>query len=216
MEIDLNRGQQYAKRISHKPVRIFYFLCSLFLLIAAILPIAVGEEAYIASAAIGGFALFLFLLLYSQTSAWSVLYFVGEEGIYLKRSWFKNKIAFSEISTIKIVNEEEAKKILYNVDEKRVASINSGDIGSAFKNQIAFGRTTMYSSVPILTSETRGMSYRIRSHSLSTEGDFVFIFLKDDRIFAITPSDCSDFMEGVKFYGKGYIKEIKSNGEIEF
>ena len=212
--MNLSNGQTYYKRITHKPVRVFYVLCAVFLLIAAILPFAAGEEAYIASACIGEFSLFLFLLLYSQTVAWSVLYHVSEEGIYLKRSWFKSKIAFTDILKLKIANKEETEKVLLEVDEKRVAAINTGDIGNAFKNQIAFGKTTMFSSVPIVGSETKGSSFKIRSHSIRTEGEFIIIYLKDDRIFVISPLDCHDFMEGVKFYSKKSLKEDIANREL--
>lgn len=206
-KIDLQRGQKYAKRISHKPVRIFYFICSFFILIALIMPFAIGKDAYLASAGMGAFAGLLFFLVYSQTSAWSVIYFVGEDGIFLKRSWFKTQILFSEIEKIKIVSEEEAEKILYDIDDERVNAINSADITNAFKNQINFGKATMYSSVPIVGSETRGRSFRIRSHGIDTDGEFVFIFLKSGKSLALTPLDSKEFLDGIKFYAKGILKE---------
>ena len=200
-EIFFDQGEFFEKRISHKPVRLFYVVIGLFLLVALLLAIFIGEDAYPAAAATGGFALLMLLLVYSQASAWSVKYYVGKEGIKLKRAWYKERISFEDLQLVKIAEEEETEQAVYEIDDKRVEAINNVDIINAFKNQIDFGKATMYSSVPFVGSESN-INRRISRHSIDTDGEFICIKCKNGKQFFISPLNTQDFLSAVVKYSE--------------
>lgn len=215
--VDIFSGEIFKGRVSHKPLRIFYIVISLFLAMAIIIPIVIGEDAYAAAAFTGGFALLMLLLVYSQASGRSTIYSVSDKGIYLKRMWLKDFLPFDEIEFIQKINEEETEEIALMKDAERVSANNKMDVLGAFKGQMDFGKLTQYSTVPFVGSESsNGNSFVINSHSIDTAGDFVYIKGKSEKHFLISPLEIENYLNTVvkKSKGKMRFKNGNSNKVI--
>ena len=208
--IDIHSGEIFKVRVSHKPLKIFYIIIGFFLLLALIGPMAIGQEAYVPAAITGGFSLLMLLLIYSQASGRNTIYRVNYDGIYLKRFWFKDLLSFDEIEFVQKVNEEEAEKIAFTTDAKRVNASNNLDVTNAFKSQLTFGRLTQYSTVPFVSHSTRS-SYIIRSHSIDTAGEFIYIRGKGEKHFLISPLETENYLKALVSKSKGKMNFEKGN-----
>ena len=173
---------KFEPRTSHKSVRMFYGVISLFLVIFIfILPVDKEPMLY----AVYGLLLLMLLIVFVQASAFLYGYYINDQGVVLK-NYKKRLIPFKEIQRVKLLSGAEVSDLIEAVNSKD--SRTSAQLGfmKSMKGKEALNQLTKYCSYQIINQDSKVGRKITKVSSLAT-GDFVLLVTKQEEVFLLSP-----------------------------
>lgn len=187
---------RFQPKVRHQDTMLFYLVFgALFLIGVASLIFNDASFRFLPGWGIIGFSGFLFFILWQQNAATDMRYELLEEGIFLKRFFFKKTIPYRQIQKIEILNSKEAAAVIEVKQGEEVIHYNSLSF-KAFDVRKELNEIIKYSSVPVTFSSTTS-GIKVISHSVIVKGDFILLQTLEGQKYLITPEKMREFVDAV-------------------
>lgn len=186
----------FQPKVSHSDAKLFYIVFGLmFLMGLAAVIFTKGSQGLIGWIIIGFSGLILFLM-WQQNAAFDMRYLLLEEGVFLKRFFWKKIIPYSELQKVEILNESEATALIRGKYREEVQERNKLSF-TAFTKRKRVNETIQFISVPVILSSTNS-GIKISNFNVRVSGDFILLQTTNGQQYLITPLMAEGFVNEIR------------------
>ena len=149
---------------------------------------------------IGGIGFIFFILVLISAVSPGAYYWIGAQGLFLKKGRSRRLIAFKEIKGLSVLSEEQSKGALNRYLAPALQGEVNLDLKQWYKSNRAYGNFIRFCTIPVVQEvRTRGNRRNITGFKHNVPGQFVIMKIFSGEEFLLSPEDTKGFFMALSF-----------------